>query len=156
MIVWTIRLACIFYCLALAQIIRRRPARVYWTIGCAFYLAHVAAAFHYVYHWSHSVAVQETARQTQAIFGMNWGGGVWFNYAFTVIWSADAFWWLAAPKSRAARSAWLNTAIHSYLAWMFINGAIVFPTGPTRWVAAAAAVVLLLAKVFFPARNHGP
>ena len=121
MIVWTIRLACIFYVIAVAQIIRRRPARAYWIIGCALYLAHVAAAFQYAYHWSHEFAVQEIARQT------GWGGGVWFNYVFTAVWSADALWWLIAPLSRAARPGWVGIAMHSFMGFMFVNGAIVFP-----------------------------
>ena len=127
MIVWTIRLACIFYVIAVAQILRRRPARVYWIIGCALYLAHVAAAFQYAYHWSHEFAVQEIARQTEALFGINWGGGIWFNYAFTAIWSADALWWLIAAQSRAERPGWLGIAMHYFMAFMFVNGAIVFP-----------------------------
>ena len=147
MILWTIRLAGIFYVIAIVQLIRHRPARASWAIGCALYLAHVVAAFQYAYHWSHAIAVQETARQTEALFGLNWGGGIWFNYAFTAIWAADAAWWLIAPKSRAARPNWLNTVIHSYLAWMFVNGAIVFPQGPTRWIAAALAVVLIILKL---------
>lgn len=147
MILWTIRLAGILYVIALVQMIRHRPARVYWTFGCALYLAHVVAAFQYAYHWSHTIAVQETARQTEALFGLNWGGGIWFNYVFTIIWTTDALWWLVAPKSRAARPDWLNTTIHSYLAWMFVNGTIVFPQGPTRWIAAAAAVALVVMKL---------
>jgi len=146
-ILWTIRLAGIFYFIALLQMTRRRPARLYWTIGCALYLAHAAAAFQYAYHWSHALAVHDTARQTEALFGVNWGGGIWFNYAFTAIWTGDALWWLIAPKTRAARPRWLNTAIHWYMAFMFINGAIVFPQGPARWIAAAMAVALVLLSV---------
>jgi hypothetical protein len=146
-ILWTIRLAGLFYVIAIVQLIRHRPARAFWAIGCALYLAHVVAAFQYAYHWSHAIAVQETARQTEALFGLNWGGGIWFNYAFTVIWTADSLWWLIAPKKRAARPNWLNTAIHSYLAWMFVNGAIVFPQSPTRWIAAALAFVLIILKL---------
>ncbi|MBL8242408.1 MAG: hypothetical protein JNM66_33590 [Bryobacterales bacterium] len=143
-ILWTIRLATLCYVIALAQLIRRRPARLWWLLGCALYLAHAAAAFLIAYHWSHEIAVRETARQTQALFGLHWGGGVWFNYAFTAIWTADAFWWLLSPHTRAQRPPWLSRSIHIFLAWMFVNGAIVFPQGPTRWVAAALAVALLL------------
>jgi hypothetical protein len=146
-ILWTIRLAGIFYVIALVKLIRNRPARAYWAIGCALYLAHVVAAFEYAYHWSHAIAVQETARQTEELFGLNWGGGIWFNYAFTAIWTVDAAWWLIASKNRATRPNWLNNTIHSYLAWMFINGAIVFPKGPTSWISAAIAAGLIILKL---------
>ena len=146
MILWTIRLATLCYAFALAQFIFKRNPRPAWTLGCALSLAHVVAAFQTTYHWSHEAAVRETARQTQALFGLNWGGGVWFNYVFTLIWTADALWWNVSPQTRDKRPRWLNTAIHSYLAWMFVNGAIIFPQGPTRWVSLALAIALAAAR----------
>ena len=107
--------------------ILRRPARAYWTAGCLFYLAHVVAAFAFAYQWSHAVAVAETARQTKALFGLDWGGGIWFNYVFTVIWAGDALWWQLASNHYERRPAWIGKAVHLYMAWMFINGAIVVP-----------------------------
>jgi len=148
MILWTIRLAGIFYFIALARMIRRQSGRTFWILGCAFYVAHVAAAFHFAYGWSHATAVLETARQTQELFGLNWGGGVWFNYAFTAIWTADAVWWMIAPRSRKSRPPWLDIGMHAYLAFIFINGAIVFPQGPTRWIAASLAIALVFLKAF--------
>ena len=144
-ILWTIRLATLCYAAALAQLIYRRDARPLWTLGCLLYLAHVLAAFHFAYHWSHAFAVAETARQTQALFGLNWGGGVWFNYVFTALWTADTLWWWCSPQTRASRPLLLSRSIHFYLAWMFINGAIVFPQGLTRWVSLALAAALVLA-----------
>lgn len=155
MILWTIRLATVCYVVALAQLIRRKPARNWWLAGCMLYLAHVVAAFHITYHWSHEIAVRETARQTEALFGLNWGGGVWFNYVFTAVWAADAAWWLLSPTSRDNRPAWLSRSIHIYLAWMFVNGAIVFPQGPTRWVAAALAGGLCLLALAPCLQNRG-
>jgi hypothetical protein len=73
---------------------RRDPAaRLAWTLACAFYLMHVAAAFQFHHHWSHLAAYRETAQQTAEVFGLNWGGGLYFNYAFTIVWIADALWW---------------------------------------------------------------
>jgi hypothetical protein len=149
-ILWTIRLATLCYAVALAQFIYKRDPRPAWTLGCALYLAHVVSAFHFTYYWSHETAVRETARQTQALCGLNWGGGVWFNYVFTALWTADALWWNLSPQTRGKRPPWLNTTIHSYLAWMFVNGAIVFPQGPTRWAALSLAVMLVLARFSRP------
>jgi len=143
-ILWTIRIAAVLYAIAIVRMIQGRAARLPWAAGCAFYLAHVAAAFNGAYRWSHAVAVQETARQTRDLFGLDWGGGIWFNYLFTAIWTAGAIWWLAAPASRALRPSWIGTAMHLYMAWMFINGAVVFPQGPTRWIAAATAAAILV------------
>ena len=31
------------------------------------------------------------------------GGGIYFNYGFTLLWIADTIWWWAAPQRRAGR-----------------------------------------------------
>lgn len=31
---------------------------------------------------------QETAQLTAEVFGVNWGGGLYFNYVFTAVWVA--------------------------------------------------------------------
>ena len=142
LVLWTIRLSGLLYALALALFLTRRNPRLAWTLACLFYLAHLLSAFHFSYHWSHQFAVAETARQTQALFGLYWGGGVWFNYAFTALWTLDALWWNLSPHSYLSRPLWLTRSVHIYLAWMFVNGAIVFPQGPTRWAALALAAAL--------------
>ncbi|MBI2688847.1 MAG: hypothetical protein HYX27_21295 [Acidobacteria bacterium] len=144
MILWTIRIAALLYSIALVQIIRGRDARVLWTAGCASYLAHVAAAFQWVYGWSHAIAVRETARQTRELFGLDWGVGIWFNYAFTLVWLGDVLWWWIAPESRERRADWIGKTIHGYMVWMFLNGAVVFPKGAVRWISAAVAVSLFV------------
>lgn len=142
LVLWTIRAATLLYAAAVARLLLRRPARALWAAGCAFYLAHVAAAFHFSYQWSHAIAVRETARQTNDLFGLDWGGGVYFNYAFTAIWTADALQWLLAPRARESRPRWVGYVVHGFIAWMFLNGAIVFPSGPVRWFSLLAAAAL--------------
>jgi hypothetical protein len=61
----------------------------YW-IGFALALTHFLAAFSWHYGWSHARAVAVTAEQTARVFGINWGGGVWVNYAFLAAWLTDA------------------------------------------------------------------
>jgi hypothetical protein len=143
-ILWTIRAACISYAAALAALIagRHRVARTTWTAGCALYLAHVWSAFEYKHHWSHASAVAETARQTGELFGLYWGGGVWFNYLFTLVWLGDAAWWWMDASSYRQRSVWIASAVHGYLAFMFFQGAVVFAHGPVRWLSAAVCIVL--------------
>ena len=55
---------------------RDGAARGWWTAGCAAYLAHVVAAFHFFYGWSHGTGIAETERQTLEMTGMRWGGGL--------------------------------------------------------------------------------
>jgi hypothetical protein len=141
---WTIRIACLLYAAALACWIARwnAVARVIWTAAFLAYAAHVTAAFALVHDWSQAAAYRETARQTAAMFGWNWGGGLYFNYAFTAIWAVDVV-WIWNTESYQTRSAWIGRAIHIFIAFMFFNGAIVFAHGATRWISLAGAFALL-------------
>ena len=138
---WTVRIACLCYGGALAAwlMLKPRAARLLWTAGLVCYLAHVAAAFSFQHHWSHREAYEETARQTAALFRIHWGGGLYFNYAFTAIWTADVvrLWW----KPESSR---LRAAVHVFLAFMFFNAVVVFGSGWIRWSGVAAAAVLTI------------
>jgi hypothetical protein len=143
---WTVRAACVFYVCALALWIVRRPepARVFWTVGWLCFLGHVAAAFAQHYRWSHQVAYAETARQTADLFGFRWGGGLYFNYAFTAVWTADVAWMWWRPAGYRSRPRWIGTAVYWFMAFMFFNGAVVFASGPIRWLGLGATAVLVL------------
>jgi hypothetical protein len=118
-----------------------------WAAGCALFLAHVAAAFHFFHGWSHAHAYAETARQTEAWFGWHFGGGLYANYLFTVLWTLDAATWCFAPGlarriPRSLRTLWL-----SFFLFMAFQGAVVFAEGPTRVLSAAGFGILGLLAV---------
>jgi hypothetical protein len=144
---WTVRLALALYAatvaLRLASPAHPRLARGLWTAGCLLFLAHVAAAFTFFHGWSHAHAYGATARQTFELFGIDWGGGLYFNYLFTAAWIADvAYWWAAGLDAYERRSPAVGLALHSFFAFMAFNGAVVFAKRPTRWVALAVTVLL--------------
>ena len=60
-------------------------ARLAWTVACVGLLAHVAFAFHFYHGWSHGAAYRDTARQTDEVVGLNWGGGLYVNYALLIV-----------------------------------------------------------------------
>lgn len=135
--------------LRLAAPQRRQAARLAWTLGCLIFLVHVAFAFHVFHAWSHDDAYARTARQTQELIGPHWGGGLFFNYLFTIAWVLDAaYWWAAGVQRYEGRPRWVDGALHGFMAFMAINGAIVFAAGPTRWVALAVGIALGLLAVF--------
>lgn len=142
---WTVRLATLGYVWALFCWLtgRERMAKAAWTLGCVWYLAHVAAAFGFRYDWSHTVAYAETARQTGELFGVFWGGGIYFNYLFTAVWTADVIWLWMSPASYWTRGRSWNYGVHGFMGFLFVNAAIVFPKGWIRWVSLVALVVLL-------------
>ena len=113
--------------IALALLLGRRPfaSRRASLAGLAVYLIHVACAFEFFYEWSHATAYSETARQTQALFGVKWGGGLYLNYVFTVLWTGEcvAAWapqeWHSKTLSRA------RAGVHAFLTFMVVNATAV-------------------------------
>jgi hypothetical protein len=103
---------------------------------------HALAAMGFYHQWSHSLAFDETARQTQSLLGISVGVGIYFNYAFVLIWMVDALWWIGQPKSYVRRASWINWLVYGYLIFIAINGTVVFETGIVRWVSVAAGLVL--------------
>jgi hypothetical protein len=122
--------------------------RVVWTIACASLFAHFVCAFHFYHHWRHAAAYRETARQTEALFGLNWGGGVFINYGVLVVWIIDVgWWWLRGIESYRARPAILVLAWHAFLIFIIFNGTVIFAHGPARWIGAVVYIVLSLCWV---------
>jgi hypothetical protein len=93
-----------------------RRSRKLRTTGFAVYLLHVIFAFTYFYAWSHSVAERETARQTRELFGVEWGGGIYLNYLFTIAWGIDC------AIFGGYRGQW---AVRWFLAFMVVNASLV-------------------------------
>jgi hypothetical protein len=156
---WTVRLAVVLYAAALALRIaararraaRREPAggciglraaRLVWTGGFAAYLVHVACAFHFYHGWSHRAAYEATARQSAEVVGLAWGGGLYANYAFTLVWGADVAWWWAAPAHYRQRPRIVEWAVQAFLAFIVVNATVVFGFGTIRWIGLAAGVAL--------------
>ncbi len=161
---WTVRVAVALYAASLAS--RRyspRWSRLAWTGGCLAYLLHVAAAFHYYHHWSHTDAYASTARQTAEVVGIDWGGGLYVNYAFTLVWLADVFWWWMHPEPFARGESVVRWIVHAFLGFVVFNATVVFATGFSRWFGLGACV-LLIVILFLPkkecrhvdANDHGP
>lgn len=133
--------------------------RYAWTIACGALAAHYISAFHFFHHWSHSAAYLETARQTEEVFKINWGGGLFINYAFLTIWIADVgFWWLRGLDSYRRRPLALVMTWHGVLLFIIFNATVVFKTGWIRWLGLLICLTVCLsllasAKQWFGRRS---
>jgi hypothetical protein len=125
-----------------------------WTLGVLAMLAHTAAAFHLRHDWSHVIAHAETARQTRAVTGLDWGGGLYVNYAFLLVWTADVLWWWLSPAAFGRRPRAIDIVVRGFLLFMFVNGAIVFVPGPMRVLGGLAVSVVLVAWYRRRRRTH--
>ena len=123
-----------------------RLARAMWTAGIALALLHVVLAFDLVYGWSHEAAVAATVRQTVDRVGWGWRGGIYVNYVFLALWLVDVGWWWLSPVSHAQRSLRVERTRLVLFAFMFLNGAVVFASGPGRVFGIAALSLALIAS----------
>ena len=139
---------CVVFAFARNQATGDRWARVAWTIGCAALLAHFACAFNFYHSWSHASAYADTARQTAEVFRINWGGGLFINYAVASLWIADVAWWWFAGVSSYRRRSWLLTLTwHSFLIFIIFNATVVFKDGLTRWIGLLVCICLCLSWI---------
>lgn len=147
-VVWTIRAALACCAVAAVEFLRdrqtanRQPARLWWTAGFVLYLVHIAAAFQFVHHWSHAAAYRHTAQQTYDKIGIEWGGGLYFNYAFTMAWLVDVMLLWTQGPFRTGYAQWLRLVWYTFFVFMVINATVVFGSGPVRWLSLATLVVL--------------
>lgn len=111
--------------------------------GLVLLIVHIALAYAVRHDWSHDAAVRATAEQTASVYGLNWGGGLYVNYVFALVWAIDAWQWSASPAEAAARSPAIRLALRVFYGVIIVNGAIVFVPGARRWLGAAVVLALL-------------
>jgi hypothetical protein len=125
-----------------------RWTRLAWTFGCAALVAHFICAFNFYHAWSHESAYVETARQTAEVIKINWGGGLFINYAVALLWVTDvARWWIAGVSSYRRRPWWLTLIWHTFLIFIIFNATVVFKDGVTRWIGLVVSLTLILSWV---------
>ena len=158
---WSARIAFLLYGAALAAWLMGRPraARIAWVSGFLVYLTHVGVAFHFYHRWSHDAAYADTARQTEELLGVAFGGGLYANYVFTAVWALDVLWPWFHRASYDRRPRWAAAAIHVFMAFLFLNAAVVFVSGWARWLGLAMTGALLALwawSKWCPGRDSNP
>lgn len=126
-----------------------KRARVAWTVGCLFLLLHIALGFHFVHGWNHARAWSHTAARTAAVTGWSWGGGLYINHMFAILWLTDTLAWWRFGIASAYRRTWYYWSVAFVFAFIMINATLVF--GPRYWIlgnigVAAAITILLLQR----------
>jgi len=124
-------------CWGLAEALK---SRALWTAGAMLALIHSAAAFVWFYGGSHETARLETMRQTAALTGLAFSGGIYFNYLFLIVWLGDAAWWWLAPRAYRSRPRAVSLVVRGFIFFIVVNGAVVFADGWARVVGVAAVL----------------
>jgi hypothetical protein len=154
---WSARVVVLFYLLRLADDVliadpvrRDRCARWAWTLGCAVYLVHVVFAFQFLHHWSHTAAVEHSARRTFEVVGFEFGSGIYVNYAFTLLWVADVIlWWRRSLIGKPIAPAYY-WAVHAVFGFMMFNATVVFGPAFWKWIAVAALGAIIGLRILLP------
>jgi hypothetical protein len=157
---WTIWIALLLF--ATGEAGRRRglgrgsPPAWAWpafAAGAVLCAVHVTLAMWLAHGWSHDSAVAATARQTNAVYGLDWGGGVFANYAFVAVWAFDAWRWRPRADRPGTGSDALTWTTRVFFLIMILNGAVIFVAGPRRMLGAALVAALLW--IWRPVRRDG-
>jgi len=148
---WTIWIALVLFAAGEAgkrTLAGGRAASWAWpasAIGAAIAVAHVVIAMGARHGWSHDAAVAATARQTSAVYGLDWGGGVFVNYAFVVLWIVELWKWRRAPERSVSLPDALTWLARAFFFVVIVNAGIVF-AGGLRRIAGAVIVLSLVAS----------
>jgi len=130
------------------RILADRIARIAWSIACTSLFAHLISGYQFFYGWSHRTAYADTARQTEEVVGLAWGGGLFINYALLIVWTIDlAVWWRNGLNSYRKRPWPLIAVWHWFLIFIIFNATVVFKNGLVRWLGLAICVGLSFAWV---------
>jgi hypothetical protein len=111
--------------------------------GLALLIVHIVLAYAVRHDWSHEAAVRATAQQTASVYGLDWGGGIYVNYLFAVVWAIDAWHWHVSAAGAAARSPTLRWALRAFYAIIIVNAAIVFVPGLRRVLGVGVVIALV-------------
>jgi len=128
-----------------------RAAPWAWTVsatGVTIAIAHVVIAMGARHGWSHDAALAATARQTRAVYGVDWGGGVFVNYAFVSLWIAELWLWRRVPARYVSRPDAVTWLVRAFFFVVIVNAAFVFAGGLRR--IAGAVIVLSLVVSWWP------
>lgn len=123
------------------------PRWALWVFATGLLLAivHTLLAFASIHNWSHADAVMTTAVQTQIVYGVPVGGGIYVNYLFFAVWLADAWWWKAAPGGYERPRA-VTWTLRAFYMLIIFNAVVVFVDGARRM--AGLALVSWLARAW--------
>jgi hypothetical protein len=142
---WMVWLSLIAF--AAGELAKSRRYAGAWSIsatGAILLAVHIVVAMAVRHGWSLESALEATARQTNDMFGFNWGGGVYVNYVFAMVWIAELFVWRQWPEGYASRPGWIKWSLRVFYVVIIVSAAVIFATDWRRWLGAAILAVLVL------------
>jgi hypothetical protein len=112
-----------------------------WAAGTLLCAAHMILSLAIRHGWSHHAALDSTAVQTDAVYGVAFGAGLYVNYIFLGAWIAETAWWRFRPRSYFTRAAPITWALRAFYFIVLLNAAVIFAT---RWIFGLALMSVLV------------
>ena len=148
---WLVWLSLVAF--AAGELAKSRRSLGAWSIsatGAILLAVHIVVAMAVRHGWSHSSALEATARQTNDMFGLDWNGGVYVNYAFAVVWISELFVWRQWPEGYDSRPDWITWPLRGFYFVIIASAAVIFATGWRRWMGLAILAMLLASWIKRP------
>ena len=115
-------------------------------LGGVLMVVHVLIAYGMFHHWSHASALAHTAQQTERVVGWSFGGGLYFNFVFVLVYLTDIVWRNRCGGWKNRRPHWLAVGVDLFLWFIVAMSTIVFETGVVRMVAVAGLLAVIAAR----------
>lgn len=114
-----------------------------WFAGALLCIVHTVAVLDVRYAWDHDAAVRATGAQTNAVYGLDWGGGIYVNYLFIAAWFGEAVWWRLDRLGYFAQPRAMRMALRSFYLVVLLNATVIF-AAPIRRAFGVALIAALL------------
>lgn len=121
-----------------------RSRQLLWTLGAVANLAHILLALACFHGWSHEHAANVTASRVEAMFGVRFGAGIYFNYVFALLWFSEMLWIWMSPTSYRRRPIAIRSAVDACFVMMIFSGGVVFATGPVRILTLGGYLIIAM------------
>lgn len=138
---------------ALANPPRPIAARRWYLLGLLVHATHVVAAFQVVHGWDHAAAAVQTAEQAREAVGFAPSGAIWVNHAFAAVWLLGVLWPRRFGPAPWNETTWVARALHAFMAFIVVNGAVVFAHVGVLRLASTLALAWLLRRYVLAARG---
>ena len=155
LMLWSVRTSVVCYVVALWRwvCVPVSPDRTYsrfWLAAWLLCVLHVFCAFHFRHHWNHAAAIEHTAQMTERVVGLYWGGGLYINYIFLILWGISA---VFTSGFGVILPTGIDRSLHAFTAFMMFNATAVF--GPVWWWIPAFLAVTTVVYGIMKTRRSG-
>jgi hypothetical protein len=119
-----------------------RASNAIYLLGAGMMVIHILMAYRLAHDWSHEIALEHTANETERVVGFRLASGLYVNFVFAAVFLGDAFWRVCVGVPGSRRPRGVAVAIDTFLLAIVIMATIVFEAGMVRWLSVLAVATI--------------